>query len=276
MSLPDSKVLDLIDSSPLGGALLKDPMEFMQTYPENVLIHQSRDARIPLERRLELQKELVARDTFTQRKRFALRLSETSMGAVCVKLRPQGGLGELFGPKYARNEHRRHLDVERRGFAATRPLGHTKIVDGQGLRWQCFVQKALSDADTSGESILALSLKERLPLVAQELAKLHQADIFHGDLKPYHVVIREQSPHWLYVDLDPARIGLTSRRRTTNLYQALRYFLDAQASLAEPLVHHYVKGLSGFSSTAVPRQVARLIKVFEYKLENHSGPELNT
>ena len=276
MSLTESKVLDLLHSSSLGSALVRDPVAFMRSHPDTVLIHQSRDPRIPHQRRLELQREVVGDSSFVRRKRFALRLPEPSTGGLCIKLRPQARLTRFFGPHHARNEHTRHLSVQSLGFAATRPIGFAQLSDSRGGMWQYFLQEVLEETDLSGESLSELAPDERMPRVAQELATLHRADIFHGDLKPYHVVLRPNSPHWLYIDLDPVRFGLTRRRRAINLYQVLRYFLGADESLAEPLVQHYVREIPDFPSVKQAALLSALRQIFKHKMENHRGPELRT
>ena len=68
------------------------------------------------------------------------------------------------------------------------------------------------------------------------------------------------------------RFGLTERRRVINLYQGLRYFLSAKRSLLPTLVEHYVKRLDSTPSTPLEKLVRQTLKLFERKMETHSGP----
>ena len=271
-----SSTLTLISSSPLGVALLRDPIAFLRAHPDALLIHQSRDPRLSALRLSELQKATVEAPEFPKRKRFALRLSGTSGGELCVKLRPQKMLERLVGPLHARNELKRHQEVQRRAFAATRPIGFGSSRDAKGHFWQYFAQEVLSETAISGETILVEPLEQRLGIVAAELAKLHQADIFHGDLKPYHVVVSAQAEHWLYLDLDPVRFGVTRRQRAINLYQGLRYFLDADSELIAPLVQRYCEHLEAQDTKFIAELTQATSKLFKRKMETHRGPELST
>ena len=269
-----SNVLNLLRSSPHGERLLLDPIEFMRASPESLLFHQVLNPRLTIQERLETQRDLIKAEGFENRKRYALRLPSTFNGEVCVKLRQQKTLSRLFGPRHARNEYHRHQEVLQRGFAATRPLGFDAIKDIHGHPWEYFIQEALPTEASSGESLLNQAAKDRVSIIASELAKLHQAQIFHGDLKPYHVVLLPQSPHWLYLDLDPVRFGISRRRRIVNLYQALRYFLDGNGALAEPLVQSYAEAFAELPSSAISSLLDETLKLLHHKMETHRGPEL--
>jgi len=274
--MPHAKfnVVELLRSSHQGESLLQDPIAFMRGSPETLLFHQIFDPRLTPQERLETQNHLIRSHNFESRKRYALRLSGTFNGEVCVKLRPQRAPHRLLGPRHARNEYRRHEEVARRGFAAVSPLGYASFKDIQNQTWQCFVQEGLPQDTHSGESLRTLSLEERALVIARELAKLHEAEIFHGDLKPYHVVVSSNTAHWLYVDLDPVRFGVSRRRRTINLYQALRYFLDADPRLAEPLIQTYIRALPKVPADAAQGLVTATLKLLKHKMETHRGPKL--
>ena len=200
-----------LSTCPQGKSLVQDPIAFMRGSPSTLLFHQIFDPRVPPQERLGIQSDLIRSPDFENRKRYALRLSGTLNGEVCVKLRPHKALHRLLGPRHARNEYRRHQEVLHRGFAAVSPLGYADFKDIHNRTWQCFVQEALPQDTRSGESLLTLALEKRALVVARELAKLHEAQIFHGDLKPYHVILSPGLPHWLYVDLDPVRFGVSRR-----------------------------------------------------------------
>ena len=260
----------LIRTSALGDAFLAAPLEFLKRHPETLLVHRSRDDQLSPQELRDLQERTVSAPDFSVRKRFALKLETASHGPICLKFRSLSWTEGLLGPLHARAELRRHTEVKRRHFAATEPLGIGTWRDNTQKRWQYFIQRWIDPSWASGESLLKESLSATK--LATEIAALHNAGIFHGDLKPYHVAIPSDAAHWLYLDLDPVRFGLSQRRRAINLYQGLRYFLAAERSLASTLIEHYVKQLDSKHTTSLSKLTHQTLKLFDQKMETHSGP----
>ena len=261
----------LIRTTELGDAFLAAPLEFLRLHPEALLVHRSRDRQLTPQKLRDLQQRIVSAQDFTKRKRFAIKLETASHGPLCLKFRPLSWAEGFLGPLHAKAELQRHTEVQHRNFAATEPLGIGTWRDKEQKRWQYFIQGWIDPTWASGESLLKGSLSSAKP--ATEIAALHNAGIFHGDLKPYHVAIPNDAAHWLYLDLDPVRFGLSQRRRVINLYQGLRYFLAAERSLASSLIEHYVEQLDSELPGSVNKLKDQTLKLFDRKMETHSGPK---
>ena len=164
-----------IRPSELGDAFLDAPLNFLKRHPDALLVHRSRDQRLPRDKLRDMQEHAVATAHFSRRKRFALKLETTTYGPLCVKFRSLSWPESWMGPLHAKAEYQRHTEVQRRGFAATEPLGIGSWRDKSGKRWQYFAQRGSTHL-SSGESLLKEGLSA--PKLAYELATLHNADIF--------------------------------------------------------------------------------------------------
>ncbi len=268
MEASQSKLIDLIRSAPVGTDLLSDPVGFIQCNPTVLLHHRSRSPNISEGAQEEIQRDIANARHFATRKRYALKLNDTTEGPICLKLRRLKTWERLVFRNHAARESQRHHKTAKAGFAAATQLGHAQFTSSANQIWQVFGQSLVPNQWPSGEVLLAKEPASRIASIATELARLHDASLVHGDLKPYHVVLKPDAEHWLYLDLEPMTFRVSYRSRITNLYQGLRYFLDGATDLVPHLVDHYLsKSRSGHRFQA-STLVSDVLTRYRSKLEN--------
>lgn len=220
-------------------------------------------------------------------KRFVIKVDSSAGPRVVKFFTPLGYANRLLYAVRASPSQRAHeLAQQTMGGPLLLPhsYGYIDLRDDRSLVRSGQVMEHLAGLTSLG-SYLTARLRsagsnpaERLEAIhwlADHLAAMHRAGLYHPDLKPYHVFVVStgDTERLLVIDMDRARVEseLDEGQRATNLYQLYRYALyDCSESERFRLIERYVERheTEGLDAEDLYR---RVLRIFKKKTERDAG-----
>ncbi|MEO0812185.1 MAG: hypothetical protein AAFY60_04920, partial [Myxococcota bacterium] len=208
-------------------------------------------------------------------KRYVVSI-ETRCGPRVLKLSEPGSSWRRWSTvrSRARQEHHWHARAQTLRIAATQTRGYVELRRGPFALRGVQVQTVLSHELESLESHLQREIRSyghrAVEAFAAHLAQAHALKFFHADLKGFHAFVADVTPstdgpseyRLLWSDFGRVSFRMSPRRRTINLYQALRFVLPQDPVTQERFIREYCK-VSGWLDACPERAVKRVTRFLE-------------
>ncbi len=177
----------------------------------------------------------------------------------------------------ARIEHGLHTRAHKLGLSLVPSLGYLEYRTFLRIHHAVHIQPNYAEAMRVGSWRFVTDRIQEQPIkasiaFAKGLAHTHQLGFFHADLKAFHVLMgNHNNPELRFMDFGRVSFRVTPRRRTINLYQALRFIIPETQHNAFMETYAQHCGYSVPKNVALKRQVHSFLA---HKLKTHPHPNL--